>query len=35
MVYSLVKAKKKLNDDTLILYSDIVVSKKILKKYDK
>ena len=32
MVYSLVKAKKKLNDDTLILYSDIVVSKKILKK---
>lgn len=32
MVYSLMKAKKKLNDDTLVVYSDIIVSKKILKK---
>lgn len=32
MVYSLMKAKKKLNDETLIIYSDIIVSNKILKK---
>ena len=25
MVYSLMKAKKKLNDDTLVVYSDIIV----------
>ncbi len=32
MVYSLMMAKKKLNRDTLIIYSDIIVSKEILKK---
>jgi choline kinase len=32
MVYSLMKAKKKLNDETLIIYSDIIISNKILKK---
>jgi len=32
MVYSLTKAKKKLKDDTIIIYSDIILSKKILKK---
>ena len=29
MVYSLMMAKKKLNRDTLIIYSDIIVSKEI------
>lgn len=32
MVYSLMKAKKKLNDDTLVIYSDIIISNKILKE---
>ena len=32
MVYSLTKAKKKLKDDTLIIYSDIILSKKILER---
>jgi len=32
MVYSLMKAKKKLNDDILIIYSDIIISDEILKK---
>ena len=32
MVYSLIKAKKKLKKDTLIFYSDIFLSDKIIKK---
>jgi choline kinase len=32
MVYSLMKAKKKFNSDILIIYSDLIVSKKILKE---
>ena len=32
MFYSLMKAKKKMNKDTLIIYSDVLLSKNILKK---
>ena len=32
MIYSLMKAKRKLNKDTLIIYSDIFISNEMLKK---
>lgn len=32
MVYSLMKAKKKFNDEILVIYSDIIVTSEILKK---